>query len=173
MRHILILLIVLTSCTSKTLKNADSTSNTLRPSEETVNNKSYENLNFAKSSNIIDTSKYIAIDSSMAIMIYPDSTWINKQQKEIGEDGWNEVVSDYDYYQSEAMDTLEKVGINIRFFHSEKQYYKFIKADNSFYCIDKSKMKDRWGLILFNKEKDPVWWSSTSIEDAIKDIYNK
>lgn len=173
MKQILIVLFVLTSCTSKTLKNAEQVTDTLRASEETVNNKSYENLNFAKTSDIMDTSRFVAIDSSMAVMIYPDTTWINEQQKEMGEDGWNEVVSDHDYYQAEAIDALEKVGINVRFFNSDKQYFKFIKADKSVYCIDKSKMKDRWGLILFNKDKDPVLWSSTLIDDAMKDIYNK
>jgi hypothetical protein len=140
--------------------------------QETDNTKSYESLDFAKAeTNPTDTSEYIVINKTMTVMIMPDSAWMSQQQKEAGEDGWNEVVADNEYYGSEAMDSLEKRGIQSRFFESDKRFYKFIRKDKSVYWVDKHKMKDSWGLILFNTGKNPVFWSSTSIDDAIKDIY--
>jgi hypothetical protein len=83
------------------------------------------------------------------------------------------VVADNEYYGSEAIDSLEKRGIHSKFFNYNKRFYKFIRKDKSIYCVDKQKMIDKWGLILFSTDKNPVFWSSTSIDDAIKDIYNR
>lgn len=163
------------SCSSKNSKiNAQSSDSVLSISSlETNKDKTYDNLDFAKTSIIDDTSNCEIIDRTIAIMILPDTTWINNQQKELGEDGWNEVVADNEYYQSQATDTLEKIGIEVKFFKTKKRYFKFIKKDKSEYCIDNLKMKDRWGLILFSVDKDPVYWSDTMIDDAIKEIFNK
>lgn len=173
---ITITILAMASCQPKPLKqitdNKDSLSSTSQ--KKIAESKSYESLDFAKTDKIpTDTSEYILIDRTMAVMIMPDTTWINQQQKEMGEEGWNEVVSDNQYYQSEAMDSLDKVGIESKFYNSTKRFYQFIKKDRSIYCVDKQKMRDKWGLILFGKDKNPVFWSSTSINDAIKDIYNK
>lgn len=171
---IILSILLLSSCgskpseQSKTINSSDSVA--LEP--DANNTKSYESLDFAKAdTNPTDTSEYIVIDKTMAVMIMPDSTWINQQQKEMGEDGWNEVVADNEYYGYEAMDSLEKKGIQSKCFDSDKRFYKFIRKDKYVYWVDKQKMKDKWGLILFNTNKNPVFWSSTSIDDAIKDIY--
>jgi len=175
MKRLLFLIFILTACTPRNAKMTENQRDSVMPKEkeEKENSKSYESLDFAKTHIVTDTSTFILIDKTIAIIILPDSSWTNKQQKEMGEDGWNEVVADHDYYQADAMDTLEKKGIDVKFFTSSKQFYKFIKNDKSVYCINKSKMKDKWGLILFNGEKNPVFWNSTSIEDALKDIYLK
>ena len=179
MKKLIVLLLVLTACTTRNVKVAENQLDSVSSKEKEIkneeieNSKSYENLDFAKTNNKTDTSTFIIIDKTIAIIIYPDTTWINKQQKEIGEDGWNEIVADHDYYQAEAMTVLENKGIEVKFINSDKQFYKFIKSDKSIYCIDKAKMKDKWGLILFNTDKDPVFWLDTSIDEAMKDIYLK
>lgn len=181
MKKILVLLLVLTACTNRNVKIAENQLDSVSSqekgkkieAEEIENSKNYENLDFAKTNNKTDTSTFILIDKKIAIIILPDSTWSNEQQKEIGEEGWNEIVADHDYYQAEAMTVLENKGIEVKFFNSDKQFYKFVKNDKSVYCIDKAKMKDKWGLILFNTDKDPVFWLDTSIEEAMKDIYLK
>lgn len=174
MKKLIFLTLILTACTQKNTKTTEKQSVIKKPKEiKEENSKFYESLDFAKTINKTDTSTFILIDKTMAIIILPDSTWSNEQQKEIGEEGWNEIVADHDYYHSEAETTLEGNGIDVKFYNSNKQFYKFIKSDKSVYCVDKSKIKDRWGLILFVIDKDPVFWIDTSIENAMKDIYVK
>lgn len=177
MKKLLFFILILTACTPQNTKTTEKQLVSEKPKEikeiEEENSKSYESLDYAKTINQTDTSTFILIDKTIAIIILPDSTWSNEQQKEIGEEGWNEIVADHDYYQYEATSTLEEKGIKVKFYDSNKQYYKFIKKDKSIYCIDKTKMKDKWGLILFNIDKDPVFWIDTSIDEALKDIYSK
>ena len=171
----MIFLVLVSSCISKSGKNNEQIKDSInsRTNMDQTNTKSYENLDFAKTSSKTDTSTFWLIDKTMAIILLPDSTWSNGQQKQMGEDSWNEVVADHDYYQSEAMEALEKKGIEVKFFDPHKRYFKFLKKDKSEYFIDNFKMKDRWGLILFNIEGNPVFWSNTMINDAIIDIYKK
>lgn len=175
MKKIIFLILVLSACTQRNKEVAPKTTFNENSKEtykhEDIKLKYYESLDFAKTINQTDTSTYILIDKTAAIIIYPDTTWINKQQKEMGEDGWNEIVSDHEYYQSEATTTLENNGINIAFYDTNKRYYKFVKSDKSIYCIDKTKMKDKWGMILFNSDKNPVFWLDTSIDEAMNDIF--
>ncbi|MDD2797612.1 MAG: hypothetical protein PHV20_03370 [Bacteroidales bacterium] len=173
MKNLLLTTLLLMACTPTQTKIAAVSNENVKENRVIENSKTYISIDFAKTQLIKDTSTYILIDKPIAIIILPDSTWSNQQQKELGEDGWNEIVADHDYYQSDAMDLLEKNGIEVKFFNTNKQFYKFIKSDKSVYCIDKSKMKDKWGLILFNKDKNPVFWNNTSIEDALKYIYSK
>jgi hypothetical protein len=144
-----------------------------KTSEKNGNLKSYESLDFAKTSITSDTSTFTTIDRTIALMIYPDSLWASEQQKINGEDGWNEIVADNEYYHSLAIDTLEKLGIKVQFINTKKHLIKFTKLDKSEFCIDQNKMKDKWGLILFNMKTNPVFWNSTDIADAVNDIYEK
>ncbi len=128
-------------------------------------------LNFAISTNKInDTSNIRLIDKICAISVIPDTSWTNKQQKEMGDD-WNDVVSDHQYYEQLAIDTLKKLDIPTFFAPREKRYINFIKADKPNLTIDLTKMQDAWGLILFNGTDNPVLWSSTDIDDGLKEIF--
>ena len=89
------------------------------------------------------------------------------------DDDWNEVLSDNDYYEALATDTLKKLDIPTFFASREKRYINFIKSDKSSFIIDLTKMKEAWGLILFNGTDNPVLWSSTDINEELKDIYKK
>lgn len=175
MKKLIFLVLLLSACTQQNKKEAQKTTNIENSKEiykhNNVESKYYESLDFAKTTNQSDTSTFILIDKTTAIIIYPDTTWINKQQKEMGEDGWNEIVADHEYYQSEATTTLEENGINIAFYDTDKRYYKFVKRDKSIYCIDKTKMKDKWGIILYNTDKNPVFWLDTSIDEAMTEIF--
>jgi len=175
MKFLCIFLVLLCSCNSNNTTTSVAKQDSLavdKPKNANVA-KSYESLDFARTTIKNDTSNVITINRSMAIIILPDSTWSNKQQEEMGEDGWNEVVSDHDYYQSLAYDSLERKGISVKFFPATKQFYKFVKSNNSDYYVDRLKMKNKWGMILFNVNKDPVFWNNTTIDDAIKEIFEK
>lgn len=132
---------------------------------------SHIKLDFAKTTiKISDTSQIRLINKKCAISVIPDTLWINQQQKEIGDD-WNEVVSDNQYYEQLAIDTLEKLDIPTFFAAREKRFVNFIKEDKSSFMIDLAKMNDAWGLILFNGKDNPVLWSSTEIDDELNEIF--
>jgi hypothetical protein len=173
----ILLVLLFSACTQRNKEEALKLTFTENSKENYIHEDSklkyYESLDFAKTTNQSDTSTFILIDKTTAIIIYPDTTWINEQQKMIGEDGWNEIVADHEYYQSEAITTLENNRINIAFYDTNKRYYKFIKSDKSIYCIDKTKMKDKWGLILFSPDKNPVFWLDTTIDEAMNDIFKQ
>lgn len=134
---------------------------------------SHIKLDFAKASiNIIHTSQIRLIDKICAISVLPDTLWIDKLQREMGDD-WDEVLFDIEYYEYLAIDTLEKLSIPTFYASREKRYINFIKADKSSYIIDLTKMKDAWGLILFNGTENPVFWNSTDIDTELKEIYKK
>ncbi len=140
---------------------------------ENDNFLSHIKLDFAKATTVVeDTSQLRIVNEECAISIIPDTTWINKQQKEMGEN-WNEVLSDNEYYEYLAEDTLKKLDIPTFFAPREKRFIKFIKSDKSSFIIDLTKMEDAWGLILFNGEDNPVLWESTDIENEIKEIYKR
>ncbi|WP_321322525.1 hypothetical protein [Labilibaculum sp.] len=134
---------------------------------------SHIKLDFALSkTQIKDTAQIRLINKICAISVIPDTSWINKQQIEMGDD-WNEVVSDNQYYDQLAIDTLEKLDIPTFFAPREKRFINFVKTDKSSYMIDLTKMKDAWGLILFNGIDNPVLWSNTDIDSELKEIYKK
>ncbi len=140
---------------------------------ENGNYPSHIKLDFAMTTTeIYDTSQLMQVNKECAISVMPDTLWINKQQNEMGED-WNEVVSDKEYYEYMAEDTLEKLDIPIFFAPREKRFIKFIKSDKSSILIDQAKMKDAWGLKLFNGEDNPVLWESTDIDSELKEIFKR
>jgi hypothetical protein len=135
---------------------------------------SHIQLDFATTKKKIEDAKsYILIDKVCAVSVIPDTTWINKQQKLMPEDDWNTIVSDNQYYQQIATDTLEKIGIPTIFAPRDKRYIKFLKNNGNECNIDLYKLIDAWGLILFNGIDNPVLWSSTEIDKEIKEIYKK
>lgn len=132
---------------------------------------SHIKLDFAKTTTKVkDTSQFRLIDKVCAISVIPDTSWINKQQKEMGDD-WNEVLSDNQYYEYLAKDTLEKLDIPTFFAPRKKRFLKFIKSDKSSFTIDLTKMEDAWGLILYNGVDNPVLWCSTDIDTELEEIF--
>ena len=172
---LLILTLMITACTPSGAPRNEKSRDTLsgNKSEDSMKTNTYVSLDFGKTTAVSDTSACMVIDKSMAITVMPDASWISEQQTFLGADGWDEVVSDNTYYQSQAITALEQKEIIVKTQVPNKRYYKFILADKSEFTIDKMRMKDKWGIILFDVNKNPVYWSSTSIDGAIRDIFGK
>ncbi|WP_209405412.1 hypothetical protein [Pseudozobellia sp. WGM2] len=155
-------------------KQADTDTLTVQDGQlEDERSQSHIKLDFAKAIvHINDTSQVRLIDEICAISVIPDTSWINKKQLEMG-DNWDEVVSDNQYYEQVAIDTLEKLDIPTFYAPREKRYIRLIKADESDFTIDLTKMEKAWGLILFNGNDNPVLWSGTEIDAELKEIYKK
>ncbi|RPJ66200.1 MAG: hypothetical protein EHM20_17575 [Alphaproteobacteria bacterium] len=136
--------------------------------------KSHIKLDFAISKQKFhDTNNIKPIKDICAISVIPDTSWINSKQRSMPEDEWNTIVSDNQFYEQIAIDTLEKLDIPTLFAPREKRYIKFLKSNGKECFLDLGKMYNAWGLILFNGNDDPVLWSSTDIDNEIKEIYGK
>ena len=168
---------LLTSCDPPTDKasidgNADS-AKVEREQEMDPNAKSYGSLEFAKTETISDTSLQYIIDKECAISIMPDTSWINEQQQSMGEDDWSTIVDDHQFYEAQATDTLQAYNITTIFKDNDRRYIAFKKRGGGIFTIDRAKMKDSWGLILFNGKDNPVLWLSTEIDDAVREVYKR
>ena len=135
--------------------------------------RSHIALDFASATETGDTSKITVVNKICAISVIPDTSWLSEQQNSMDDGDWNTIAGDEDYYESIASDTLEKIGIPTIFVSRKKQFIRFIKANGQSITLDFQKMKDAWGLILFNRIDDPVLWNSTDIGEEIKEIYGK
>ncbi|NOS94613.1 MAG: hypothetical protein HOP30_22100 [Cyclobacteriaceae bacterium] len=123
---------------------------------------------------LTDTSQFHLVTAECALTIMPDTTWLREYRESMPEESWNEIISDNQYYESLAIDTLTLKGIKVFYgLNYDKRYIKFLKSNNSYFTIDKTKMKDSWGIVLFNGHDDPMIWSATFIGPAIRNIYKK
>ena len=133
---------------------------------------SHVSLDFAVANDqVSDTAKFVLIDKASAISVMPDSDWMEKAQAKAGEN-WVEIISDHDYYTMQALDTLKVLGIPNLTVDRAKRYIKFKKQDETIADIDLHKIKDAWGLVLFNGTDVPVFWSSTDIDKEIETVFN-
>lgn len=130
-------------------------------------------LDFARTHIAVDTSECHVYTKVCAVSVIPDTTWLGQQQRSMSEDSWNAVVDDQQYYEQMAIDTLNKLKIPDEFSSREKRYIMFVKFDKTEFIIDLCKIKDAWGLILFNGVDNPILWGGTDISKQLKDIYHK
>jgi hypothetical protein len=120
-----------------------------------------------------DTLQFYLADKECAIVLKADSAWIKEQLKTMPEKRFHDISTSQRYYQSLAIDTLEKLNIPVYYGWDAKRYVKFQKTDNSNIVLDKTKMNDKQGLILFNGRDNPVLWSSTTIVVSLRNVYGR
>ena len=133
----------------------------------------FNSLVFAQVMGINDTSQISIFDTVCAVSVIPDTSWLTKRQSEVPEDHWDEIVSGAAYYDYMAQMALQEHNIPTYYVPREKRYVKFIKADNSYFMIDLTKMLDAWGLILFNGKDSPILWHDTDVDRELKEYYKK
>lgn len=121
-----------------------------------------------------DTSQVLSFNTKGAIIIYPDTAWINQAQKEDMET-YETVLSDHMFYQSEALDTLRSIGINdspgsgIVY----RRYYKFKLSSGRDLYVDMRKLRGAWGIILYNGKDVPHLCAVIGIEEVMDSLMNR
>jgi len=121
-----------------------------------------------------DTSKFITIEEKGAISILPDTIWMNDQQKSMDEDTWMTIVDDHVYYDSEAIDTLESIGVKtISPDTNQKQYLKFKLEGGREFSVDLRKVPGAWGFILFNGKDVPELYPSIDVSAVMDSVFRK
>lgn len=168
------LLLFLFSCKSNSvISNEESISIDERMIDGEGNFTSHISLDFAQPQNRkAKSSESLKVDKACAVSISPVDSWFEQKRNEMG-DVFDEVISDNNYYNSLAVESLKSNGIPTEKATREKQFIEFTKSNNSKYTIDLNKLQDAWGLILFNGTDNPVFWNATDIEPELKEIFKK
>ena len=161
----LLLFTVLISCTPK---------QEVALEEEKVEEEVYEpyfSLARAESDEVpSDTSQILVIDSKGAVPVYPDTAWINEQQKTMDEETLSTILDDYSFYEADAIDTLESKGVKIHeTIFAEKRYYNFKMPARDF-VVDLYKIRGEFGVILFNGKDIPTFCSPMEVADVMDSL---
>jgi hypothetical protein len=130
-------------------------------------------LDEARVEGVTDTSLFCLISKPGAVHLVPDTAIINARKKTMTEDEWNTVIDDEQFYVYEAKQSLEKNGIEITYLKNDRRYLKFKKKSGQYFTVDRKKIDDFNGLILFNGVDNPVALIGTDAGSAIKKVFKK
>jgi hypothetical protein len=89
-------------------------------------------------------SDTIFITEPCALFYFPDSLQIDSIKTKIGEDNYNSILEDNNFYNQEIIIKLQKKGIK-----TISSNRKFITCDNGKITINRYNLKDKWGVIFF------------------------
>ncbi len=153
----IILSITLLSC-GKTKENATAgdTLKTSKPDSAKADAFDYEaqfKLENYLVSDQADTSKVQTINFDCAVVIYPTDEQIEEMKKSGSEDDFATIADDASFYQAQASQTIDSVGIKTVV--ANKQFLKFTGSEKTWTLDIRKKNLPAWNLILFNKNKSP------------------
>ncbi|HEY8937547.1 MAG TPA: hypothetical protein VIM65_20115 [Cyclobacteriaceae bacterium] len=164
----------LLSCSKTTDKNSSATNDTLqtatKDSVSSGDSADYSKLESYTAPEQTDTALYYTIDHDCAVIISPTDKQIDEMIKANGEDNFATIADDFSYYQSEAMQKLDSVGVKTT--SSEKQYLKFA-GDKGAWTLDVRKQDlPAWNIIFFKKNKTPEIISAIDLTaEHVKDYF--
>jgi len=118
-----------------------------------------------------DTSQYYLLEAPCAVVLFPDSVSLAKEQKTMTEEEWGTIMDDYSYYTMMATDTLRQSNVKVYTDLTGKRYLLF-RGKNSSYTFDNQQLKGAWGWILFNGIDAPAEWDGTDYT-ALDSIYRR
>lgn len=97
-------------------------------------------------------------EKPVAVFIQPSDKKIEQMKKEDGE-AFYTIADDAMYYQSQAIEYLEKM--HIPFCFSENENHTFKKDGSTSYSVNQK--CEGWCLILWNGKEKPVWTNAVDI----------
>src|SRR5450432_162891 len=160
-RLMLLLLLILTSCTTQNAKSKTDLPQTVVDSSSTFKNKQVTVYNF-------DT---LVIDKKAAIFYSPDTTQIAKRKKEVGEDNFYIGADDYLNYMQTSHDYLDSVKLPI-LDAKDKKYLKFIRLYKTQNVIKLDTLSELWDIYLFDPNKKEKLVNMTIIDEEYKNYFN-
>jgi hypothetical protein len=159
MRFLFILILLLWSCTGATDKAGNSTDSLQNSKADTTHTAeldydSYLVLDNYFPSSEVDTSKLQTFNSDCAILVYPTKEQIEEMKKEEGEDNFYTGADDSNWYQGQAIQLMDSLGIKQT--TATKQFIKLV-GDQKTWTLDiRKKNMPAWNLVFFKKTKTPL-----------------
>jgi hypothetical protein len=172
----ILILIASLSCSSKEAQNESDQTKTL--SSELRNSQDSSDFDYDKFFNLesylvneeVDTSKIQSIAFDCAILVYPTDEQIDEMKKKEGEENFFIGADDSNWYQAQAIQCLDSVGIVQQ--SCKKQFVKFIGLKGEWILDIRRKNMPAWNLILFQRNKLPEIVSTVSLTTAkLKDYF--
>lgn len=155
MRHLIVSLFTLAICAG--CKNAGQQETATADSTTVLKdeNLAYDQL-FKLQSYLtegrIDEVDVQSIDSSCAILIYPTEDQIAELKKTEGEENFETIADDSNFYQGTAISLLDSLGIKT--VTANKKYVRLSGIQEWTLAIRKKNLPE-WNLIIFNTSKEP------------------
>jgi hypothetical protein len=97
------------------------------------------------------------------ISILPGDKWIDSMQQINGEEGWNEVVADNEYYRNQTETYLKSKGY-IEIDEPKDKIWSIKRPNFLVKTIHSDTLADKWGVIIFNGNNDPVFYDGMEPE---------
>jgi len=111
----------------------------------------------------------ISIEPKAFISILPSGKWLDSMQSIYAEDDWNEVVFDNEHYRNQTEVYLKSKGyIEVR--APEDRIWKIKRPNGLLKMINSDTLSDKWGVIIFNENNDPIYYDGTEPDDDLKDF---
>lgn len=150
---VLVLSFGLWSCSTKSENSATIEADSLKLDSTQMEELGSENLEAYLVPDQIDTAQVQIIESSSAILIYPTEDQIENMKKEYGEEDFNTIMDDYQFYQAQAIQNIDSVGIKT--ITASKRFIR-LKGDKRVWVLDiRKKNLPAWNLIFFKNDKAP------------------
>jgi hypothetical protein len=123
-------------------------------------------------SETLDSSKVQTINFDCSLLIYPTEAQIEQMKKTEGEENFYVGADDSNFYQSQAIQILDSLGIKSE--SASRQFIKFVGVNNSWTLDIRKKNLPAWNLILFKKDKTPEAVPTISLTvEKVKDYFDK
>lgn len=158
MRSLSILFLSILLCTCGKIKEntataADSLKTDSIKTETFDYNSQFKLENYLINERSLDTSKIQTITADCAILIYPTDEQIEEMKKTEGEEDFYVGADDSNFYQAQASQTIDSVGVTIK--TATKQFLKFNGNQKTWLLNIRKKNLPAWNLIFFNRNKSP------------------
>lgn len=156
MRNIFIPLtcLLLLSCGKSTMENTNSS--TATDSIEAESEISYDKLFLLETyltNEAVSDAELEKVDSTCAIFIFPTEEQLENIRKTEGEDNFDTILDDGNFYQATAMSLIDSLGIKTM---TAKGRYLRLTGPTSWTLDVRKKSLPEWNLILFKKDKAPI-----------------
>lgn len=152
MKHLILPVLILTlcGCQNPTQESASTDSTQVASGE----NLSYDEL-FNLPNYLTDESisgDVQSLDSSCAILIYPTEDQIAELKKTEGDENFETIADDSNFYQGYATSLLDSLGIKTV---TAQNNYVRLRGKQTWTLAIHKKGLPEWNLILFNSSKEP------------------
>ncbi len=120
---------------------------------------------------VVQTPKVVQIKKPSFIFFIPDKSTIDSLKRAQGEDGFETVIEDNSYQDSEAKIFLEKQKTMREQDAGITDNLEFFKSNGTIVRINLKKLNKIWGIVLFDGKNDPVITTSTNVETDYKKYF--
>ncbi len=93
------------------------------------------------------------IDSTCAIFVFPTEEQLENLKKTEGEDNFETILDDGNFYQAEAMRLIDSLGFNTI---TAESRYLTLRGQRTWALDVRKKNLPEWNLILFQVDKEPI-----------------